>query len=193
MAKKYLKEYKKDLVVALVVLIVLYVLPLNVYFTNEIGTADYTNLVFVINPITIFIASVIHSRYGRPFFIMPIFYSALFLPLVFALFAQSYLYCVFIYVGAGILGGLLGFWFHDKADVVKSLKKAVGISSIVFSIFAFLVSIIDKIVNCLDNSYCNYAHELIIGNLNVYICIAILILLGTRCLKKKKKKKKKED
>lgn len=186
------KKYKNDFILLIIVFIVLYFLPINVYLTTDSMSANYNTLIFVINPLTIFCSSAIHSRYGRPLFVFPVIYSILYLPLVFTIYSVSYLYCFFIYLIVGLIGGFLGFWFNDKEDVVKSFKKAIGICAIVFSIFAFLVSILDIIAQC-NRAYCNYFYNLTVGNLNTYICIVIMILLSIRCLKKKKKKKKKKD
>ena len=185
-----LKEYKKDLFLLIMVAIIMYILPINLYLTSKNPSeVNYNTLIFVANNLAIFIGSIIEARYKRLFYIFPLIASVMFMPLPFILYSQSYLACIIMYIFVGLLGGLVGLWFRDNEEAVKSFKKAFGIMFIVGSIFTIIINTTNIILPHTDSLiYSDLTFDLTVGSINVYICVLIMILLSIRCLKKKKKK-----
>ena len=73
-----LKKYKLEVKLLLVIIFIFYFLPINVYLVGDIDSANFSNLLYIINPITLFICSVIDGRYRSNFYILPITSANLF-------------------------------------------------------------------------------------------------------------------
>lgn len=182
-----LKKYKLEVKLLLVIIFIFYFLPINVYLVGDIDSANFSNLLYIINPITLFICSVIDGRYRSNFYILPIIAAGLFIPLSFTIYQNHYLWLFFIYLAIGICGGMLGCWCADKEDVRKSFKKAIGIMCVIAAIFSIIFTIANfVIISCVNNT-CDYLDIFSVENIEMAIFIVVCIILGRYCFKKKKK------
>ena len=185
-----MKKYRNKFYLFVILIFILYFFPINGYMFKNI---DIMNILFVIYPLSYFITSMIEARYSGNFYIFPIITSIFYIPLTFTIFSTSYLPCFFIYLIAGLLGGLFGYWCYSNEEVRKSFKKAIGIVSIIGTIFASIAYILNIFLyKCLDY-YCTIADFFTASSLQSIVAIILLIVLAWFCFRKKKKKKDKDD
>lgn len=182
-----MKKYSLEIKMLLVAVIVLYVLPINIYFISDFNSGNYSNLLYVINPIAFFLISIVEGSRRNNFYVFPLVLSSLYIPLTFTIYPSKYLSLFFLYLVISLVGGLFGVWMSDKEDVRKSFKKAVGIMCVIGAIFAFALTIVDFIFKYCKNGICEYQSIFSLANIEIIIFIIICFFLGRYCLKKKKK------
>ena len=169
---------------------ILYFFPINGFMFHKV---DLNNILYIIYPISYFICCTIEARHSGNFYIFPILTSIFYIPLAFTIFDISYLPCFFIYLVAGLVGGLFGYWCNTNDEVRKSFKKALGVVSVIAVIFTVLAQIINIAYNECFNYYCEISDFITASSIQSVIIVVLLIILAIYCLKKKKKKKDKDD
>lgn len=182
-----MKKYKFEIVLLVIIFVILYCFPINIYLTSDFLHADLSNLLYIINPFTYFICSIIEARHSNNFYIFPIIISCLFIPLAFTIYKSSYLSLFFLYLGIALIGGLFGYWCKNNDEARKSLKKALGIMCIIAGIFTFLATVISYIFKYYEVGSLNFKNIFNLINIETYIFIIICFILGRYCLRKKKK------
>ena len=184
-----MRKYFCELIFLVIILLVMYLIPLIMYFMDYLNGSAMNNMLFVINPLALFICSAYAAKRKRDFYIFPIICSALFIPLVFTLYTTAYLPLFFGYIVVSILGGLFGLWCNEQNDVAKSFKKAFGISAIIGGIFTLACIIVDNFTfKCMQDD-CSTIRLFDFDNIQKFLIVILILLFAAYCLKKDKKKK----
>ncbi len=182
-----LKKYNIAYKVFFILLFIIYFFPITGYFFNQV---NLLNILFIIYPIAFFMCSAIASKDTGNFYVIPIVCSLLYIPLTFTIFEVKYLSCFFLYLVMGLLGGLLGLWCYSNKDVKKIFKQAVGIASIIASIFTFLAITIKFYYEECDLYICTLTSFIRFEFIEAFVIIVLMIALAVHCLRKEPKKKR---
>ena len=174
----------------LVILVIMYLIPLIMYLTNYLEGRVLSNMLFVINPLALFICSAYTAKRQRDFYIFPIICSSLFIPLVFTIYDISYLPIFFIYIIISLLGGVFGLWCNSNSEGAKAFKKAFGISAIIACIFIFSYLIVDIYTFQCSANICALPDLITFNNIELIIIVLLIALFAIYCFKKDKNKKK---
>ena len=183
-----MKKYRRALIGLGIVFTIMYLIPIIMYLTDFLEGTIMNNMLYVINPLTLFICSAFSSKKNGDFYVFPSIYSILFIPLTFTIYNSSYLSVFFLYIIISLIGGLFGLWCNTNSEVAKAFKKAFGITAIIAGLFTLAYLIVDIYTFQCEEVFCSIYDLITFNNIQLLIIIILVFLFAIYCLKKEKKK-----